>query len=147
MEGKQKVKSQLLVKGVALCDHEMFFSLFRMNSTKSEELLSLIMKVSEKREPICPSERLFVIMCDYKFAIWLLVKLKVPSHSCHSCHIYKTSVSRIIKETTDDLWKVLSEREFIKVPSSTEKWVEIADHCERKRYVGNCKRAINESTL
>ena len=127
------------------------FSLFRITSTKSQELLSnvapLIKEVSEKREPICPSERLCLIMCDYIFAIWLLVKLKVLFHNYHSYRINKTSVSRIIKETTDDKWKVLSERGFIKAPSSTEEWVEIANHCERKRYFGNCIRAINESTF
>ena len=82
MEGKQKGEDQLLVKDLVLCDHEMFFSQFRMSPTKFEELLSyvapLIMKASEKRETIGRSEILCVIMCDYVFAIWLLVKLKVP---------------------------------------------------------------------
>ena len=45
--------------------------------------------------------------------------------------ISETSVSRIIKETTDALWKVLSERGFIKAPSSEEEWVEIADQFEK----------------
>ena len=53
------------MKDLALCDHEMFFSQFGMNNaSKFEELFSyvapLIMKTSEKREPIGPSERLCV---------------------------------------------------------------------------------------
>ena len=90
-----------------------------MSPTKFEELLSyvapLIIRSSEKREPIGPSERLCVITGDAQSTISL------------SYRISKTSVSRIIKETADALWKVLSEREFIKAPSSEEEWVEIAD--------------------
>ena len=39
MERKQG-EYHLLVKDLALCDHEMFFSQFRMSPTKFEELLS-----------------------------------------------------------------------------------------------------------
>ena len=52
----------MLAKDFALCNHGMFFSEFRMNPTKFEELLSyvapLIMKASEKTEPVGSSERL-----------------------------------------------------------------------------------------
>ena len=51
--------------------------------------------------------------------------------------INKNSASRIIKDTTAALWKVLSERGFIKAPSSEGEWVEIADQFERKWNFGN----------
>ena len=54
----------------------------------------------------------------------------------------KTSVSRIIKET-ETLWIVLSERGFIKAPSSEEEWKEIADQFGRKWNFGNCIGAID----
>ena len=60
-----------------------------------------------------------------------------------SYRISKTSVSIIIKETTDALWKVLSERGFIKAPSSEEEWGEIADQFERKWNFGNCIGTID----
>ena len=54
MDRKQSWEYHLLVKNLALCDHEVFFFLqFRMNTNKFEELLSyvapLLMKASEKR--------------------------------------------------------------------------------------------------
>ena len=99
MEKKQKGEYYSLVKDLALCDYEMFFSEFRLNPTKFEELLSyvspLIMKASEKREPIGPSERLCVPLRYF------------VTGNAQSYHMSKTSVSRIIKETKA-LWKVLS---------------------------------------
>ena len=106
MERKQKGEYHLFVKDLSLCDHETFFSQFRMNTTKFEELLSyvapLIMKASEKREPIVPSERLRV-------TLHCLVTGDAQSTILLSYRISKTLVSRIIKETTDASWKVLSE--------------------------------------
>ena len=91
-----------------------------MNPTKFEELLSnvgpLIVKASQKKEPIGPSERLCVTL--------LLAKLS------------KTLVSRIIKEMTRVLWKVLSERGFIEAPSFEEEWVETADQLGKKGTLG-----------
>ena len=62
IERKQKGEYHLFVKDLVLCNHEMFFSQFRMNPAKFEKLLPyvapLIMKASEKKEPIGPSERL-----------------------------------------------------------------------------------------
>ena len=45
-----KREYHLLEKDLALCDHEMFFSQFK------------IIKVSEKREPVGPSEKLSVTL-------------------------------------------------------------------------------------
>ena len=135
MERKQKGKYHLLVKDLALCDHEMFFSQFMMNPTKLLLYIApLIMKASEKREPIGPSERLCV-------TLRYLVPGDAQSTISLSYRISKTSLSRIIKETTDALWKVLSERGFIK--ASEEEWVEIADQFEKKWNFGNCIGAID----
>ena len=61
-----KREYHLLEKDLPLCDHEMFFSQFKINPTKFDELLShaalLIIKVSEKREPVGPSEKLSVTL-------------------------------------------------------------------------------------
>ena len=90
----------MLVKDLALCDHEMFFLQFRMNPTKFEELLSyvapLIMNASEEREPMGPSKRLCV-------TLQYLVTDDAQSAISFSYHISNTSVSRIIKETADAL--------------------------------------------
>ena len=44
-----------------LQDHALFFAYFRMSPTKYEQIIAIvaprIQKCSEKREPICPSER------------------------------------------------------------------------------------------
>ena len=111
-----------------------------MSPTKFKELLSyaapLIMKASEKREPIGSSERLCVTLrCS--------VTGDAESTISLSYRISKTSVSRIIKETTDTLWKVLSEGGFIKAPSSEKEWVEIAEQFETKWNFGNCIGAID----
>ena len=117
MERKHKREYHLLVKDLVLRDHEMFFSQFRMNPNKFEELLSyvapLIMKASEKRDSIGPSERLCV-------TLRYLVTGDAQSTISLSYRISKTSVTRIMKETKDALWKVLTERGFIKAPSSKE---------------------------
>ena len=135
MERKHKREYHLLVKDLVLRDHEMFFSQFRMNPNKFEELLSyvapLIMKASEKTESIGPGERLCV-------TLRYLVTGDAQSTISLSYRISKTSVTRIIKERADALWKVLSERGFTKAPSSKEEWVEIANQFERKWNFGNC---------
>ena len=98
MKRKQSREYNLLVKNLALCDHEVLFLQFRMNRTKFEELLSyvapLLMKASEKRELIGPSERVYVTLC-------YLVTGDAQSNISLNYRIVKTSVIRIIKETTD----------------------------------------------
>ena len=66
---KEKKKGggcHLLIKDLALYNHEVSFLQFRMNPTKCDKLLSyvasLMMKASENREPIGPSEKLCVIL-------------------------------------------------------------------------------------
>ena len=119
----------MLAKDFALCNHGMFFSEFRMNPTKFEELLSyvapLIMKASEKTEPVGPSERLCV-------TLRYLVTGNAQSTISLRYRTSKTSVSRTVIETTDALCKVLLEREFIEAPSSKEELVKIADQLEKR---------------
>ena len=116
--GKKARRGVRFVKDLALCNHEMFSSQLKMNPTKFEEFLSyvapLIIKASEKWKPIGSSERLCVTLRH-------LVTVSAQSNISLSYRISKTSVNRIIKETTDALWKVLSKRGFIKAPSSEEK--------------------------
>ena len=104
-----------------------FFCQFRMNPTKFEELLSYIapeiMKSSEKREAISPSERLCV-------TLRYLVTGDAQTTISLSYRVSKTSVSRFIKQTTDVLWRVLCDKGFIKAPNTEEEWIKIADQFE-----------------
>ena len=47
-------------------------------------------------------------------------------HRQQSLRMSKTSVSRIIKETTDALWNALIANGFMEVRQSEEEWVTIA---------------------
>ena len=77
-----------------------------MSPAKFEELLNIvaprIAKCSLQREPIGPSERL---CCTLRY----LVTGDAQSTIAASYRISKTSVCRIVKETTDALWDVLKE--------------------------------------
>ena len=58
-ERKLKGEFHLLINEMMLQDH--FFAYFRMGPTKYEQIVAIVAhrieKCSEKREPICPSER------------------------------------------------------------------------------------------
>ena len=73
LEREKKGAFNLLIKDMALFDHEYFFKFFRMTPTKYEELLKLVApqltRSSLRRKAIGPSERLTVtlkyIFCWY----------------------------------------------------------------------------------
>lgn len=139
-ERKQKGEYHLLIKEMRLVDNELFFRQFRMNPTKFEELLSYvapeIIKSSVKREPISPSERLCA-------TLRYLVTGDAQSTISASYRISKTSISRIIKETTDAIWNVLLLKGFLKVPCDEKEWMEIAAQFEEKWNFPNCLGAID----
>ena len=107
-ERKDKGEFHLLVREMKLFDHQYFYQQFQMSTAKFEELLNIfaprIAKCSLQREPIGPSERL---CCTLHY----LVTGDAQSSIAASCRISKTSVCRIVKETTDALWDVVKENE------------------------------------
>lgn len=96
LDREKKGAFNMLVKDMALFDHEYFFKFFQMTPTKYEDLLKLVApkltKDSLRRQVIGPSERLTVTL-KYIFAGTSQVDLS------GMFHISKTSISRIINET------------------------------------------------
>ena len=99
-----------------------------MTPKKFEELLSLvgyaIAKVATYREPIGPQERLCV-------TLRYLVTGDSQSTIASIYRISKTSISRIILDTCEALWKVLLYIGFLDHPSTAEQWRKVADAFER----------------
>ena len=135
-----KGEYHLLVNNLKLHDSELFFCQFRMGPTKFEELLSYtapeIMKSSEKREAISPSERLCVTL-HY-----------LVTGGCSNYNLFKLPHQQDINKSyhkTNNyvLWRVLCDKGFIKAPNTEEEWIKIADQFEEKWDFGNCIGAID----
>ena len=111
---KQKGEYHLLVKDLKLFDDELFFTYFRMSTTKFEGLLSWvaphITKSSMKREAVGPSERLCV-------ALRYLATGDAQSTIALSYRLSPTTVTRILYETLPVIWTVLNENDYMKFPS------------------------------
>ena len=137
---KTKGEYHLLIKEMKTFDKEYFFQNFRMTPTKFEELLMLvtpkIIKSSTKREAITPGERLCV-------ALRYLVTGDAQTTIAASYRMSKTSVGRIIKETSQAIWDVLLEEGYLKVPQSSSDWEKVAQDFERKWNNPNCVGAMD----
>ena len=138
-ERKQKGEFHLLVKEMQLHDQAMFFQYFRMCPTQYEHLLSQVapelIKSSQKREPIGPSERLCV-------ALRYLFTGDSQKTISSSFRISPTSVGRIIYETTDAIARVLTP-DYLICPNSQEDWSRIALEFEEKWQFNHCLGAID----
>ncbi|XP_065062421.1 uncharacterized protein LOC135689196 [Rhopilema esculentum] len=55
----------------------------------------------------------------------------------------KTSVSRIVKETTEVIWTELFKAGYLKVPSSEDEWRKTAEEFEEKWNFPSCVGAID----
>ena len=95
-----------------------------------------ISKSSQKREAIEPGERLSV-------TLRYLVTGDAQTTIAASYRMSKTSVSRIIKETTNVIWDVLMEAGYLKVPQNENDWREVAEEFEVKWNFPNCVGAID----
>ncbi len=95
-----------------------------------------ILKSSQKREVIEPGKRLSV-------TLRYLVTGDAQTTIAASYRMNKTSVSRIIKETTDVIWDVLMKAGYLKVPKNENDWREVAEEFEVKWNFPNCVGAID----
>jgi len=139
-ERTEKGEYHQLVREMKIFDKEYFFQHFRMGPEKFEEILSYvapkITKCSVRREPIGPSERLCV-------TLRYLVTGDAQTTIAASYRMSRSSVSRIIKETSDALWSGLMDNGYLKAPEKESDWLAIADDFERKWNFGNCIGAID----
>lgn len=139
-ERSEKGEYHQLVREMKIFDKEFFFQHFRMGPEKFEEILSYvahkITKCSIRREPIGPSERLCV-------TLRYLVTGDAQTTIAASYRMSKSSVSRIVRETSDALWSGLLENGYLNAPQSESDWLAIADDFEKKWNFGNCIGAID----
>jgi len=140
IERTEKGEYHQLVREMKIFDKEYFFQHFRMGPEKFEEILSYvapkITKCSVRREPIGPSERLCV-------TLRYLVTGDAQTTIAASYRMSRSSVSRIVKETSDALWSGLMDNGYLKAPEKESDWLAIADDFERKWNFGNCIGAID----
>ena len=94
------------------------------------------LKSCVKREAIQPGERLSV-------TLRYLATGDAQTTIAASYRMSKTSVSRIVKETTEVIWTELFKAGYLKVPSSEDEWRKIAEEFEEKWNFPNCVGAID----
>ena len=140
-EQKQKGEYHLLVKELMLYDEEYFFTCFRMSTTTFEQLLSWIgprLKRASTNmcEPIGPSERLCVCL---RYLVTGDAQVTIAA----SYRISAAVIGRIINETCEQLWNVLSEKGYIKHPSTEDQWKAIAKEFKQTWNFPNCIGAID----
>ena len=107
-----------------LHDREYFFRFTRMSPERFEELLKCVGPFIAKshcrpREPISPGERLLL-------TLRYLATGDSQQSLAFSFRIGRTTVSNILRETCDGIWEALS-KEYVKVPSTTNDSIEIAN--------------------
>ena len=123
-ERKEKGEYHLLIREMKLYDHMLFYQQFIMTLEKYEHLLRLvapnILKSCVKREAIQPGERL-------SGTLRYLATGDAQTTIAASYRMSKTSVSRIVKETTEVIWTELFKAGYLKVPSSEDEWRKIAE--------------------
>ena len=139
-ERKEKGEYHLLIREMKLYDHMLFYQQFRMTPEKYEHLLQLVapksLKSCVKREAIQPGERLSV-------TLRYLATGDAQTTIAASYIMSKTSVSRIVKETTEVIWTELFKAGYLKVQSSEDEWRKIAEEFEEKWNFPNCVGAID----
>ena len=105
-----------------------------------EKLLAMIApyitKSNKRRETIGPSERLSV-------TLRYLATGDAQQIIGMSYRISPTTVGRILKETCNVLWKVLSLKGYIEAPTSVDKWKTISRKFELLWNFPNCLGAID----
>ena len=100
-------------------DREYFFKNFRIDIRTFEDLLSwvasIVQKCSLQRSNATPEERICVTL-----------RYLATGDSQTTTGTSNSIIDRIISETCQTLWTVLSQNGFIKAPDSEDKWLTIA---------------------
>ena len=137
---KEKGEYNNLVREMRLHDHEFFFKMCRMTPSQLEDFSNwvapLILKDSVHREAICPEERL---------CLTLRYLASGDSHVslAASYRVSQTTVGRIIPETCDALWEVLTKEGFMKVPNTPDEWDVVASEMECRWDFPHCLGAMD----
>ena len=95
-----------------------------------------IVKSNANREPIGPEERLSATMR-------YLATGDANGIIAASYRIGPTSIHRIIAETTQVIWDVLTEHSFLNVPKNKGEWRAVAEEFETKWNFPHCLGAID----
>ena len=129
-----------LVKELKLHDHELFFKQFRMDPCQMEEVLSWVAPKIYKRETradvIGPAER-FCVTMRY------LATGDAFSTISMSYRIGETTISKIVRETTNAIWEVMMEKDFLRVPMNSQEWQQISNGFEKRWNFPNCLGCID----
>ena len=110
-EREEKSLFTTLVKHLQLFDREYFFKNFRMYTRTFEDLFSWMAPIIQKSSTATPAERLSV-------TLRYLATGDSQTTIGTSYRISPTTMGRIISETCQTLWRVLSEKGFITAPDS-----------------------------
>ena len=91
-------------------------------------------KDCRSRETISVNERLIL-------TLRYLASRDSQQSQSFSFRVGRSTVSNIIRETCDGIWKALSPM-YLKIPSTTEDWLKIAQEFEEERNFPHCIGAI-----
>ena len=134
-ERESKSEFHLLVQQLRLADHEYFFRLFRMSPSRFEKLLTWVgpyLYKSDLRRPTAlPAERLCLTL-SYLFGGDSQFELSARYR------ISPATVSRIIFETNNVLWNILSSKGYMSGPETEIDWDGIARDFEKAWNFPNC---------
>ena len=140
VDRRAKGEYEILVKDLMLFDHLYFFKSFRMSPVRFEQLLSwvapFITKSSKFRVFASPSERLCITLR------YLATGDSQLTVAC-SYRVSPSVVSRIIRETCGVLWTELTKQGYVKCPTTTGHWINIANEFKEKWNFPHCLGAID----
>lgn len=130
--------SNNLIPEMSLLDTEKYINYFRMTPRMLEQLLLLVGPSIEKsnllRQPISSRTRLELTI-RYLSSGDSMVSLSFSFRIAHN------TISKIISETCEEIWKALKDLVF--VSHTEDKWMEIADGYENLWNFPNCVGAID----
>ena len=130
----------VLVQDMRLFDREFFFRYLRMSPERLDNLLNQVGPLLQKkhcrsREPISPAQRLVVTLR------YLVSGDSQQSHAFYF-RLGRSTVCKIIKETTIAIWNVLQPI-YLKSPSSSDQWKKLAAEFEQEWNFPNCIGALD----
>ena len=125
-ETKLKGEFHRLIQDLQSFDSEYSLKQFQMTPTKLEELWSLVApKIENSSVRLDPEQRLCVTL---PYLLTGDARVTIAA----SYRISPTSIGRIIKETTCEIWDVLLEKGYLQPPQSSKDWVNISRGFENR---------------